>query len=234
MENEAVDSNESIDSQESLDERTSTPSTGEEQTESTPEPQDETTEVATSEQPAEETEAVSRSQERIRELVRGKKEAQEEAEYWKRLAEEPQKLEVGEPDESGYTLDQISASVVNKLNEAQTAQQKKEAALSLKKDIETTIKTYPELDKDDDLAAIVMSVAEKRGISVRAAADRVMTMVREKESQTQKKVLADQASKVGVSAPRGESVANNAPGLNLNQLSEDEKRSNWDKIISNY
>lgn len=229
MEQEAV-----VDSQESLDEKTSTPSTGEEQTESTPEPQDETTEVATSEQPAEETEAVSRSQERIRELVKGKKEAQEEAEYWRSLAQEPQKIEVGEPDESGYTLEQISASVVNKLNEAQTAQQKKEAAQALKKDIENTIKAYPELDKDDDLAAIVMSVAEKRGISVRAAADRVMTMVQEKESVREKKVLANQASKVGVSAPRGESVANNAPSLNIAQLSEEEKRANWDKIISNY
>ncbi len=229
MEQEAV-----VDSQGSLDEKTSTPSTSEEQTESTPEPQVETTEVATSEQPAEETEAVSRSQERIRELVRGKKEAQEEAEYWKNLAIEPQMLEVGDPDESGYTLEQISASVVNKLNEAQTAQQKKEAAQALKKDIEATIKTYPELDKDDDLAAIVMSVAEKRGISVRSAADRVMAMVKDRESVREKKVLAGQASKVGVSAPRGESVANNAPSLNISQLSEDEKRANWDKIINNY
>jgi hypothetical protein len=59
-------------------------------------------------------------------------------------------------------------------------------------------------------------------------------LVREKESVGKKKVLAEQASKVGVSSPRGESVSDNAPAIDISQMSEEEKRANWNKIISNY
>jgi len=229
METETV-----VDSQESLDELTSSQSASETQTEPEVETETETSEADTSDQPAEESNKGTRSQERIRQLVRGAKEAKEEAEYWKKLAQEPKMMDIGDVDEGGYTLDQISASVVNTLNQQKTIEEKNKAAEAMKQDIEATIEAYPDLDQDDDLSAIVMSVAEKRGISIKSAADRVMSMVREKEAITEKKVKAEQAIKSGVSAPRGESVANNAPAIDISQMSEEEKRANWSKIISNY
>lgn len=209
-----------------LEEETSAPSASE--TESAPEA--ETSEAATSEQPAEE-ETVSedqpkgRAQERITKLASKAREAEERANYWEDLAKGNQP---SEPSEEGeVTVDEI----VNKLDERLS---KKEAHKTMVQDAYAAIDRYPELDTDDDLAADVLALARGRGISMVAAADRVIGRRNDQIQATdQAKSNAETAHKASAAAPTSKKVATGeAPPIDLSTMSEEEKAANWGTIVS--
>lgn len=186
-------------------------------------------EADTSVQPTEEPK--SRSKERIQQLTAKAKELETEVDYWKNLNKQPEIVQAEESDE--VTVDQIATAVLNKQAEQQAKRDRDDAATKMKADVAETIKVYPELDSDDDLAAIVVSVAEKRGISIRKAADTVMDLISKEKETAEKKVIASQASRAGVSSPAGSPVNTGAePSFDLSSMSEEEKAANWDKVIA--
>ena len=212
--------------------------------ESAPEPEQvstpaETPEADTLDQPVEEVpeessepETKSRSQERIKQLTREKNEARAEADYWKSINKQPEVLPVDESDD-GVTLDQISNSVINKLSEREAQKEREQAAAQMRQDVAETVQAYPELDADDDLAAIVVAMAERRGISIRTAADRVMGVLSKEKENAEKRTLATQASRVGVSSPPTSPVGNGDPEpLDVSRMSESEKEANWERILA--
>lgn len=183
--------------------------------------------------PAEQVEEPkSRSQERIHQLTGKVNDLQEQVDYWKSINKQPEVLPI-EENEDGVTVDQISASVINKLAERDAERERTSAAKAMQADVAQTIQVYPELDSDDDLAAIVVSMAEKRGISIRSAADKVMGLISKEKETAEKRVMASQAQRVGVSSPQGVSVGNGAPSkMDVSSMSEQDKESNWDAYLA--
>lgn len=201
----------------------------------------ETPEADTLDQPTEETPKEdkpveepkpTRSQERIQQLTQKVKSAEAEVEYWKNLNKQPEVLPV-EESEDGVTVDQIANAVLNKQAEAKAKEDREAAAEAMKADVAATIEVYPELDADDDLAAIVVSVAEKQKISIRAAADKVMGLVSKEKETAEKRTLASQALRSGVASPQGSPVGNGTePPLDISRMSEEEKEANWERILA--
>lgn len=191
-------------------------------------------EAATSEQPTEEASPKSRSQERIHQLTKEKEEARQEAEYWKNLNKQPEALPIEESDE-GFTLDQIASSVINKQREIEAEKLREDAKQRLQADVAETAALYPELDADEDLAAIVISTAQTRGISIKAAAEKVMGLVSEKKQEAEKRTLAAQAQRAGVTSPQGAPVSNGSPApVDVSSMTEEEKAANWNSIVAAY
>ncbi len=196
-----------------------------------------------SEQPVEE-EKPSRAQSRIKELAHKVKETKEEVDYWKNLAQPnpqptPQATDQmpqdGEYQEDGgyLTADQIADATYQRIQADKLAEKQEEAKIALQKDIKKVIKTHPDLEKDDDLAELVFNYAVTKGISLSSAADVIKGKIEAEAIKREQKLLAERGLKSGVASPQGKSVSSGekAP-VNLANMSEEEKRANWNEIIN--
>lgn len=174
-----------------------------------------------------------RASKRIQQLIKEKKEAEEKAAYWENLNKKAEEL----PTESDgeVTVDQIANAVINKQNAIQTQKQQEEATKQLEADAETAIKKYPILDTDQDVADAVIMMARAKRISITAAADKYMALVKKEQEIAEKKVLADQSQKVGVSSPRGGVISSGeAKKPDISKMDKEELRANWEDILSSY
>lgn len=211
----------------------------EETIESTNDEQETSTDVEMSEAGTEaqptDGERQSRSQSRIQELNKKRKEAQEEAEYWRSLAQKQPDLAPVEPENGVYTAEQIADIILQKQESKRIEESKKTAAKSLQDDIQKTLEAHPDLAEDDDLAEIVFNFAAQKGISLVAAADRIKSKLSSERAKVEKRAIATQASKASVSSPQGSKVSNGeAPKPDVSNMTEDEKRANWNTILNNY
>jgi hypothetical protein len=213
---------------------TTPPSTSEIET---PSESVETSEVATSEQPAEEK--PNRSQQRIQELSKKAKEADERATYWETLAKqgEPQPEPAATGDDEEFGVDQLADAVVQRLERGSHEEKAQKAQKELTEDLITVLQKYPELDSDDELAELIVARAQAKGIRLSAAADQVMGKIAEKAKLTEKKVLADEAARSGNPSGNGTKVSTSEPvkkNVDLMKMTKDEEKDNWSQILESY
>lgn len=189
----------------------------------------ETSEVGTLDQPIEAATGVkpkSRLQERISDLT-------SERNYWRDLNANAPAVSAPEPEESdGIGIEEVAqrtADVVRKTMRAEDAQK----AMLL--DAQRTIEKYPELDSDDELAADVIALAQGRGISIPAAAERILAGRRQAEVLGEKKAAAAQVLRTGATTPTGTKVSSGeAAPVDVNALNENDKETHWSKILESY
>ena len=195
-------------------------------------PESEISEETTSES-EESPEEGGRANKRIQQLVKEKKEAEERAAYWENLNKQTEELPTEGDGE--ITVEQIANAVINKQNAVHTQKQRDEATKEMKADADAAIKKYPILETDQDAADAVVMMARAKQISITAAADKYMSLVKKEQEMAEKKVIATQAQRVGVSSPQGGVISKGeAKKPNLSSMSEAEKAANWNEIISSY
>lgn len=212
----------------------------------------ERSEAGTSAQPVEEEpkrEKSERAQERIQQFARRAKNAEERAEYWEKLYQnvqtppqppvKPESPQGSEGESEFVTADDVAtktAQAVQGSIRAERAQEERQrAAEALKQDALETIAAYPELEEDDELGAMVFDFAKSNGISLKAAAARVKERLRTQSEQAEKRVVADQITRSGVSSPQGQGVSSGEPTRpDLNSMDESQKAANWSEIIASY
>jgi hypothetical protein len=226
--------------------------TPEVETETTEVPQDlnettsetEMSEVATSEkyreeQPAEEAKTESRAANRIKQLNRKAKEAEERAEYWENLARQAPEIPQVESEDGTFTADQVADVILAKQSAQEVEKQRDAARKALVSDIRESVEKYPELQSDDDLAQMVYGYAVQKRISLQSAADQVISRIKAQEAKAakiaQQKTTASQAIRTGVSSPQGGTISDGQlPPPDVSSMSEEEKAANWSKIVASY
>lgn len=189
--------------------------------------------------PAEEEKGETRSQARIRELNRKAKEAEQRAEYWENLTKQAPNIPNIESEDGVFTADQVADIIVAKQDARKIEENRGKAQLALQQDIQDSIQSYPELEQDDDLAQIVYGYAVQKKISLKSAADQVISRMKQQEKKAAKvaeqKTVASQSMRAGVSSPQGGSVSNGQlPPPDVSNMSDSEKAANWDKILASY
>jgi|SRR6185369_5040655 len=223
MDNESV-----VEETQTVETETTTPSTSE--TETTPEV--ETSSETTSESPT--TEEQPRAQARIQQLNRKVKELEEKASYWDALQAQPPAPPTDEGD-GEVTVESIADAVVRKQNIERMESTRQEAAGAMQKDALDALTAHPDLETDDELAAIVVAYAEKNKLSFKAAADTIKSRMTQEQKKAESKVLATQAQKTGATSPSGARVSTGEmEPINLSNMTEEEKAANWSKILASY
>lgn len=165
-----------------------------------------------------------RSSQRIQELVKERNEAKERADYWEKLNQQANADFMPEGDV--ITADDIQKIVSTAIQQDRVEVGRKEAAMSLKRDIEEASKKYPQLMTDDRLSKKVLAVAQALQISVSEATEEILG------SERLKKDNASKANKVGVSAPKGKRVATGEQiPPDISNMTEKEKEANWGEIV---
>lgn len=215
-----------------VESETTSPSTSETQTT----PEVENSEVATSAQPTEEVKQ-PRANQRIQELSKRAKEAEERAEYWSNLAQQPQPVAPQQPEDDSEltTVDQVADAVMRKQNEQKQKENYVVATQQVQRDAIETLAAHPELESDDELANLVVLTAQSQGITLKAAAEKIKSRLKTEQKKAEQKVVAEQASRTGVTSPRGEKVSTGEPTKpNLSTMTEMDKEANWGQILENY
>lgn len=208
---------------------TTAPSTSE--TETTP--KTDQSEVATSEQPAEDGKK-PRSEARIQELIKKNKELEAKVDYWDRMAAQPDQSTATEQTDSEFlTADQVAEAVLRKQKAEQIVVDKAKAQTDMQKDAAAALEAHPELQSDDDLATMVVAFAREKRISFTAAANIVKAKMEAESKKAEQKVLASQSMRAGASTPQGGNVSSGGETpIDIANMTEDEKRANWSKIVS--
>lgn len=200
--------------------------------ETSPDSYSEPSEAATSEQPEDKK---SRAQERITQLSQRVKEAKAEADYWRKLSQ-PQPEAPKIESEDGYlTAEQIADAVDYRLSMKDRQYQAEVAKSQLAQDYLQAVESYPEVASDADLADMVVSMAMSRGITLTAAAERVIGRIQGVQRQAEARTMATEAAKNKSSSPQPGRVGNGEPVRpKLEEISENERRENWADIVSKY
>jgi hypothetical protein len=217
-------------------ESTATEATGAETPQEVPGDTPELSEAGTSDQPEVEVQPEpkpTRAQKRIEELTKRAKEAEEKAQYWEALNAKPQEYAL-EPDEDGnVTPEQVANLTVAKMEAKELERQRKGAEQAMQQDMLSTYEAYPELNDDQELADLVVAQALNKGITLKASADRIMKRFASTQKETQARTLATAASKNAVLTPSAGRVGSGeAAPVDWKNMSDDERRANWGKIVS--
>ena len=231
MDNETTVSDEN---QETSAEQTATPSESEEQTT----PNVEEAPAGVSDQPTDEVKEEKkppRSEQRIHELSKRLKEAEQRANYWEKLNAPPVAPLPAETAEGEFlTADQIADSVVKKQQTQEWERQNKEANKEMERDILDTLKKYPDLETNDKLGSAIFAYAQANKMRILDAADEVKTQIKADEERVKKELLASRSGRVGVTTPQSGKVSTGEEKININSLSDEEKAANWSKILESY
>lgn len=175
----------------------------------------------------------TRAQKRIEELSRRAKEAEEKAQYWERMNAKTPEVFM-EPDENGFVSpEQIAELTASKLEAREIEKGRKSAQQEMEQDMLSTYDAYPELNDDQELADLVVAQALNKGITLKASADRIMKRFQATQKETQARTMATAASKNAVLTPSAGRVGSGeAPAIDWRNMSDDERRANWGKIVS--
>lgn len=215
-----------------VESETTEPSTSEVvEPQTTTEPEEAPADVLEQPEPVDET---PRAQKRIQELTRKNKELEEKAAYWDQLSAKIPDA-VDENEDGTVTVDAIADAVLRKQEAKQIENNRTQAQTDMQRDAAETLIAYPVLEKDNELADMVVAYAEKNRISIKAAAAKVMNRFDTAQKKAEAKTLASQATRAGASSPTGERVSTGAMAPpDVSKMSEEEKAANWDNIIASY
>jgi len=210
-------------------EETTTPSASEIETSS----ETETAPADVSDQPVEEAKK-PRAEQRIHELSKRLKDAEQKADYWEKFNAPELVAPMDEPQGEFLTADQIADSVLRKQQIQQYEKDKSDANKEMQRDILVTLQKHPDLEGNDKLSRTVFSYAQANNMRISDAADEVKTQIKANEDKVKKELLASQSGRLGVTTPSGGKVSIGEEEIDINSLSDKEKAANWNKILQSY
>jgi len=193
----------------------------------------ETAPADVSDQPVEEVKK-PRAEQRIHELSKRLKDAEQKADYWEKFNAPEPVTPMDEPQGEYLTADQIADSVLRKQQIQQYEKDKSEANKEMQKDILVTLEKHPDLEGNDKLSRTVFSYAQANNMRISDAADEIKAQIEVNENKVKKELLASRSGRLGVTTPSGGKVSTGEEKIDISSLSDEEKAANWNKILDSY